>query len=46
LLETKEIIPVVCDPLTDEGRKVWGKVAAVVDVGASSQLLDTPLSES
>jgi hypothetical protein len=29
----QEIIPVVCDPLTPEGRAVWGPIAAVADAG-------------
>ncbi|WVF69713.1 hypothetical protein IAT40_004492 [Kwoniella sp. CBS 6097] len=31
-LASNEIIPVVGDPHSDEGRKIWGKVAAQVDV--------------
>lgn len=32
-LAKDEIIPVVCDPLTDEGRATWGKIAGSADVG-------------
>jgi nucleoside-diphosphate-sugar epimerase len=32
-LARKEIVPLICDPVTEEGRKVWGPVAAVADVG-------------
>jgi nucleoside-diphosphate-sugar epimerase len=31
-LAAEEIIPVICDPYTDEGRAAWGKIAAQVDV--------------
>ncbi|RSH92239.1 hypothetical protein EHS25_008654 [Saitozyma podzolica] len=31
-LAAEEIIPVICDPYTDEGRAAWGKIAVQVDV--------------
>lgn len=35
-LAKKEIVPIVCESGTDEGRKVWGDIAAVADVGTPS----------
>ena len=32
-LAKDEIIPVVCDPSTDEGAAVWAKIAGQADVG-------------
>lgn len=40
LLAPEEIIPVVCDSSTDEGRKVWGAIAATCDVGELVYLSD------
>lgn len=35
LLAKEEIVPLVCESGTDEGRKVWGEIAADADVGQS-----------
>ena len=32
-LAAQEIVPVVCDPHTDDGKVIWGKIAAEADVG-------------
>lgn len=37
-LAKEEIVPVVCESGTDEGRKVWGEIAAVADVGTCAYL--------
>lgn len=36
-LAKNEIVPLICDPVTDEGKKVWGPIASTADVG---ELLD------
>lgn len=36
VLAKEEIIPIICDSGTDQGRKAWGEIAAVADVGKSS----------
>ena len=39
-----EIIPLICDPLTEEGKKVWCKVAATADAGNPSLRLHVKMS--
>jgi len=38
-LAPEEIVPLVCDPLTPEGREVWGPIAATCDVSESASVL-------
>lgn len=45
-LAEREIVPIICDPLTDQGRAVWGEIAARVDVGGSRRRLMTNDSNS
>jgi len=40
-LAADEIIPVVCDPHSSEGKTVWGKIAAQADVGTSQSAFTT-----
>ncbi len=42
-LAADEIIPVVCDPHTEEGKATWGKIASQADVGMFPALLRRPL---
>ena len=32
-LAAQEIVPVVCDPHSEEGKAIWGQLAAQADVG-------------
>src|ERR1700756_1585187 len=43
-LAEREIVPVLCDPLTDQGRAVWGEIAARVDVGGPPRYLTCHVS--
>lgn len=43
-LAKDEIIPVVCDPMTEEGGAIWAKVAGQADVGEPSACSCAPLN--
>jgi len=39
-LAKKEIVPLICDPITEEGKKIWGAIAATADVGGYPRTLN------